>query len=35
MGWILRFAATIAGFVAGAVVLACVAMCKISQCQLD
>lgn len=35
MGWILGFAATAAFFVAGAVGFACVAVFKISQCQLD
>lgn len=35
MGWILGLAATAAGFVAGVAVLACVAVCKISQCRLD
>lgn len=35
MGWILGIAATVAVFVAGAVGLACVVVCKISQCQLD
>jgi len=35
MGWILWVAATIAGFVVGAAGLACVAVCKISQCRLD
>lgn len=35
MGWILGLAATAAGFVAGAAGLACVAVCRISQCRLD
>lgn len=35
MGWILGLAATAAVFAAGATGLACVAVCKISQCRLD
>lgn len=35
MGWILGLAATAAVFVAGTAGLACVAVCKISQCRLD
>ncbi len=35
MGWILGLAATAAVFVAGAAGLACVAVCRISQCRLD
>lgn len=35
MEWILGVVAATAGFVAGAAGLACVAVCKISQCQLD
>lgn len=34
MEWILRIAAT-AVFVVGAAGLACVAVCRVSQCQLD
>lgn len=35
MRWVLGLTATAAVFVAGVVGLACVAVCKISQCRLD
>lgn len=35
MGWILGLAVTVAVFVAGTAGLACVAVYKISKCQLD
>lgn len=35
MGWILGIAVIATVFVAGAAGLACAAVCKVSQCQLD